>query len=98
MVISELPIGKMYQVNDAHFVLQFYIDQRTLYGVIIKKDKEYSIAARWCFFRSCEQSAYDYTSVISKAYEPPFDLQFFRTQLPPQLRYQFQGLEFKSFN
>lgn len=96
MDLTVLPSKKTFQVTNSHFILQFFFAGGEIYGIIFKRDKDYSIHMRWCFFRSCEESSYDYTSVIAPAHKPPFDQGFFSAKLPPQIKYRFQGLEFRA--
>ncbi len=94
MEMAKLPRGKTYQVSHPHFVLQFFFTGTDIYGIIFKRDKKYSLFLRWCFFRSCEESKYDYKVMIAKAFDPPFDQDFFMIRLPVKFSYKFQGLDF----
>lgn len=98
MNISSLPHGKTYQVTHPHFILQFFFNGKDVMGFIFKRNKNFPIYLRWCFFKSCEPSSYDYKSAIAENYSPPFDQNFFEVTFPPQIQYQFQGLEFSSWN
>jgi len=98
VVISSLPHGKTYQVAHRHFILQFFFSGKNVLGFIFKRNSNFPIYLRWCFFKSCEPSPYDYKSVIAENYSPPFDQNFFEVTFPPQIQYQFQGLEFSSWN
>jgi hypothetical protein len=98
MVISKLEYGKTFQVSEPHFILQFFFNNKNIMGMILKRDKKYPIRVRWCFFKNCEESPFDYKSVIAEAYSPPFDQGFFEIRFPPGIQYQFQGLEFSSSN
>ena len=92
--LKDLPKGKTFQVKLPHVLLQFFFNGQDIFGVIFKRDKRYPIFLRWCFFRNCEESPYDYKSVIADAYSPPFDQNFFSVKFPPLLQYEFQGLDF----
>jgi len=94
MDMTKLSNGQSYQVTHARFILQFYIDGKNTYGVILKRKKDDSIYMHWCLFRDCEESPYDYKFKIANAFTPPYDQMFFTAKLPPQIKYQFQGLEF----
>jgi hypothetical protein len=97
MDLTQLPAGKSYQVNHPDFILQFFLNGNSIYGVIFKRKKDISIYIHWCFFRSCEDSPYDYKLRIADAFIPPYDQDFFTGNIPSQMKYQFQGLEFFSF-
>ncbi len=94
MDLSRLPMGKTFQVAEDEFILQFYFDGRDIYGIIFKRQKEVSLYIEWCFFKSCEESQYDYVVKIADANKPPFDQQFFSVKLPAHLAYEFKGLKF----
>lgn len=94
--ITSLPRGKFYQVTNQNFLLQFSFSGRNLSGFIIKRNKEKGIRLRWCMFRNCEHSPYDYTVTIADPFSPPFEDSFFTISFPPGLQYEFQGLEFFS--
>jgi len=90
----ELPRGKSYQVNTKHYVLQFFFNGRNILGVIYQRDPKYPIHVRWCFFRDCEESPFDFKVVIANPHQPPFEDSYFQVKYPPGLQYQFQGLHF----
>ena len=94
MDLTKISPGKGYQVTDPWFILQFYFDGKDVYGVILKRDKEVSIFMQWCFFRSCEESPYNFKLKIATAGKPPYDQTFFNAKLPAKLNYRFQGLKF----
>ena len=96
METSKLPARKTYQVNHKEFVLQFFFNERDVFGYILKRNKSRPIHFRWCFFRSCEESPYDYKKVIAQAFHPPYDSGFFSIKFPAYLNYSFQGIEFSS--
>ena len=98
MVVAKLPYGKTYQVTHPQFVLQFFFNGKNVMGFIFKRNTNYPIYLRWCFFKSCEPSPYDYKSAIAESYSPPFDQNFFEVTFPPQIQYNFQGLEFSAWN
>jgi hypothetical protein len=96
METSKLPARKTFQVNHKEFVLQFFFNERDVFGYILKRNKSRPIHFRWCFFRSCEESTYDYKKVIAQAHNPPYDSGFFSIKFPAYLNYSFQGIEFSS--
>ena len=96
MEISKLPRKKTYQVNHKAFSLQFFFNEKDIFGIILKRNKRRPIHFRWCLFRSCEESQYDYKKVIAEAFNPPFDDGFFSLPYPSYLPYGFQGIEFSS--
>jgi len=96
MVIASLPHRKTYQVNHEAFTLQFFFNEKDIFGMILKRDKRRPVHFRWCFFRSCEESTHDYRKVIAEPSSPPFALGFFSIPYPFYLPYGFQGIEFSS--
>ena len=96
MVTSKLPARKTFQVNHEDFVLQFFFNERDIFGFILKRNKKYPIHFRWCFFRSCEESPYDFKKVLAEPFSPPFASGFFSIRFPSYLHYSFQGIEFSS--
>ena len=96
MDTSKLPARKTYQVNHEEFVLQFFFNERDVFGYILKRNKSRPIHFRWCFFKSCEESAYNYNKIIAQAFNPPYDSGFFSIKFPSYLNYSFQGIEFSS--
>lgn len=96
METSKLPARKAFQVNHEEFILQFFFNERDVFGYILKRNKRRPIHFRWCFFRSCEESPYDYKKVIAQAFHPPYDSGFFSIKFPAYLNYSFQGMEFSS--
>jgi len=96
METAKLPARKTFQVNHEDFILQFFFNERDVFGYILKRNKRRAIHFRWCFFRSCEESTYDFKKVIAQAFNPPFDSGFFRIKFPAYLNYSFQGIEFSS--
>ena len=96
MVIKSLPHRKTYQVNHEAFTLQFFFNEKDIFGMILKRDERRPIHFRWCLFRSCEESQHDYKKVIAEASSPPFVQGFFSIPYPFYLTYGFQGIEFSS--
>ncbi len=82
MEISKLPHRKTYQVNHEAFTLQFFFNEKDIFGIILKRDKKRPIHFRWCFFRSCEESSHDYKKVIAEISCPPFNQGFFSIPYP----------------
>ena len=96
MEIASLPPRKTYQVNHEAFTLQFFFNEKDIFGMILKRDERRPIHFRWCFFRSCEESSHDYKKVIAEFSSPPFAQGFFSIPYPFYLPYGFQGIEFSS--
>ena len=96
METAKLPARKTFQVNHEDFVLQFFFNERDIFGYILKREKKHPIHFRWCFFRSCEESPYDFKKVIAEPFSPPFASGFFSIRFPSYLHYSFQGIEFSS--
>ena len=96
METSKLPARKTFQVNHEDFVLQFFFNERDIFGYILKREKQYPIHFRWCFFRSCEECAYAFKKVIAEPFSPPLASGFFSIRFPSYLHYSFQGIEFSS--
>ena len=92
--LTKLPIGKVFQVNHSQFTLQFFFNNRDIFGFILKRKLGTGIMAHLCFYRSCEVTPYDLKNVIAKPFEPPYDKTFFSIKFPQKLQYEFQGLEF----
>jgi len=92
--LTKLPIGKVFQVNHSQFTLQFFFNNRDIFGFIFKRKPNTGIIAHLCFYRSCEETSYDLRNVIAKPFEPPYDKTFFSIKFPQKLQYDFQGLEF----
>ena len=96
METAKLPARKTFQVNHQEFVLQFFFNGRDIFGYILKRNKKRPIHFRWCFFRTCEESPYDFKKVIAQAFSPPYSSGFFSIKFPSYLNYSFQGMEFSS--
>jgi hypothetical protein len=96
METSKLPARKTFQINHEEFILQFFFNERDVFGYVLKRNKSRPIHFRWCFFRSCEESSYDFKKVIAQAFNPPYDSGFFSIKFPRYLNYSFQGIEFSS--
>ena len=92
--LTKLPIGKVFQVNHSQFTLQFFFNNRDIFGFIFKRKPGTGIIAHLCFYRSCEETSYDLRNVIAMPFEPPYDKTFFSVKFPQKLQYDFQGLEF----
>ena len=92
--ITKLPLGKTFQVNHSQFTLQFFFNNRDIFGFIFKRKPNIGIIAHLCFYRSCEETSYDLRKVVAKPQEPPYDKTFFSVTPPSNLQYEFQGLEF----
>ena len=92
--LTKLPIGKVFQVNHSQFTLQFFFNNRDIFGYIFKRKPDTGIMAHLCLYRTCEVSPYDLRNVIAKPFEPPYNKAFFSIKFPQKLQYDFQGLEF----
>ena len=92
--LTRLPLNKTFQVNSPDFVLQFFFSGPDVLGIIFKRDLDKALFVRWCFFRNCEESPFDFISVIGQPQGPPLVNGFFETKFPPGLNYHFQGLHF----
>ena len=92
--LIRLPLDKTFQVNSPDFVLQFFFTGPDILGVILKRNLEKALFVKWCFFRNCEESRFNYVSVIAQPHGPPLANSFFEIKHPPGLNYHFQGLYF----
>jgi hypothetical protein len=92
--LTRLPLNKSFQVNSPDFVLQFFFSGPDVLGIIFKRNLDKSLFVKWCFFRNCEESQFDFISVIAQPHSPPLANGFFETKFPPGLNYHFQGLHF----
>jgi hypothetical protein len=96
--LSRLALNKTFQINSPDFVLQFFFSGPDILGIIFKRNLKRSLFVRWCFFRTCEESPFDYVSVIGQSNSPPLANGFFEIKHPPGLNYHFQGLHFFTRN
>ena len=96
--LTRIPLNKTFQVNSPDFVLQFFFTGPDILGIVFKRNLDKAIFMRWCFFRNCEESPFDYVSVIAQPNSPPLANGFFETKFPHGLNYHFQGLHFFSKN
>ena len=96
--LTRLQINKTFQVNSRDFILQFFFSGPDILGIIFKRNLDKSLMMRWCFFRNCEESPFDYVSVIGPRNGPPLANGFFQIKHPPGMDYRFQGLNFFSKN
>jgi len=92
--MTRLPINTTFQVNSPDFVLQFFFSGPDILGIIFKRNIKKPLFLKWCFFRSCEDSPFDYVSIIAQPNSPPLANGFFEIKLPPSMNYKFQGLHF----
>ena len=92
--LTKLPIGKVFQVNHSQFTLQFFFNNRDIFGFIFKRKPGTGIMVHLCLYRSCDETPYDLRNVIAMPFEPPYDKTFFSIKFPHNLQYNFQGLEF----
>ena len=44
--LTKLPVGKTFQVNHPHFVLQFFFNEQEILGMIFKRDKKFPLYMR----------------------------------------------------
>jgi len=96
--LTRLPLNKTFQVNSPDFVLQFFFSGPDILGILLKRNLDKALFVRWCFFRNCEESRFDFVSVIGQSHSPPLANGFFETKYPPGLNYHFQGLQFYTRN
>ncbi len=96
--LTRLPLNKTFQVNSPDFILQFFFSGPNVLGIIFKRNLDKALFVRWCFFRNCEESPFDYVSVIGQPHGPPLANGFFDIKHPPGLSYHFQGLHFYTRN
>ena len=96
--LTRLPLNKTFQVNSPDFVLQFFFSGPDILGILLKRNLDKALFVRWCFFRNCEESRFDFVSVIGQSHSPPLANGFFETKYPPGLNYHFQGLHFYTRN
>jgi hypothetical protein len=92
--LTRLSRNKSFQVNSPDFVLQFFFSGPDILGIFLKRNFDKALFVRWCLFRNCEESPYDYVSVIANPHSPPLVNNFFQIKHPPGLNYHFQGLHF----
>ncbi|MEK9629268.1 MAG: hypothetical protein VW455_09640 [Nitrospinota bacterium] len=93
---AKLTPGKTFQVNHNDFILQFFLNGRDIFGYVLERNKSRPIHFRWCFFKTCEESPYDFKKVIAVPFNPPYSSDFFSIDFPTYLNYSFQGIEFSS--
>ena len=96
--LTTLPRGKRFKVDHPNFTLEFFFNNRDIFGFIIKREFNFGIIVHLCFFRSCQESPHDINTVISMPQDPPSDQTFFRVRFPYGLQYSFQGIEFLPIN
>ena len=96
--LTRLAPNKSFQVNSPDFVLQFFFSGPDVLGIVLRRDLDKPLFVRWCFFRNCEESSFDFISVIAQSHAPPLANGFFETKFPPGLNYHFQGLHFYTRN
>jgi len=92
--LTRLPLNKTFQVNSPDFVLQIFFNGPDMFGIIFKRNLEKPLFVKWCFFRNCEESPFDYVSVIAQPHGPPLANGFFEIKFPPGLNYHCEGLHF----
>ena len=92
--LTRLPLNKTFQVNSPDFVLQFFFSGPDVLGIIFKRNLDKALFVKWCFFRNCEESPFDYVSAIAQPHSPPLANGFFETKFPSRLSYHFQALHF----
>jgi len=95
--LTKLPRGKTFQINHPQFILQYFFNNKDIFGMVLNREPKYGIIVHLCFFRSCEETPHDLKKIIARPQVPPFDQTFFSVKFPHQLQYEFQGLEFLPF-
>lgn len=96
--LTKLPPGKTFKVLNPKFSLKFFFNNQDIFGFILSRKRNFGIIVHLCFFRSCEESAYDTNQVILMPQDSLSDKKFFSIKFPHELHYEFQGIEFKSIN
>jgi hypothetical protein len=96
--LTRLPLNKTFQINSPDVVLQFFFSGPDVIGIILKRNLDKTLFVKWCFFRNCEESQFDFVSVIAQSNSPPLANGFFETRFPPGMNYHFQGLHFYTRN
>ena len=96
--LTKLPLGKIFRVNHSKFVLEFFFNNKDIFGFIVKRKANFGIIVHLCFFRSCEESPFDFNKVIAMPQDLPSERTFFSVKFPQGLQYDFQGLEFLPIN
>ena len=96
--LTTLPHGKTFKVLHPKFTLEYFFNNRDIFGFIFKRELNFGIIAHLCFFRSCEENPYDINKVILMPQDSVYKNSFFSIKLPYGLQYDFQGLEFLPIN
>ena len=96
--LTTLPLGKIFEVSHSKFTLQFFFNNRDIFGFIVRRKSNIGIIVHLCFFRSCEESPYDLNKVIAMPQDPRPKRTFFSVKFPEGLQYNFQGIEFLPIN
>ena len=96
--LTKLPLGKIFRVNHSKFVLEFFFNNKDIFGFIVKRKANLGIIVHLCFFRSCEESPFDFNKVIAMPQDLPSERTFFSVKFPQGLQYDFQGIEFLPVN
>lgn len=94
--LTKVTQGPVYQVNHRDFILQFFFTGQNIQGIVLKREKNLPILIRWCFFRNCDRSPYDYKAVLAQGYQRPYPEDTFQVRLPIKFDYHFQGMHFSS--
>lgn len=94
--LTKLSNNQMFHIIDEAFTVQFFFNGQDLFGSIVTRQKEQALFLRWCFFRTCEESPYDYNVLLGEPYRAPFEDIVFHARFPPGILYTFQGLKFWS--
>ena len=92
--LTQLPLNKTFQVNSPDFVLQFFFNGPDMLGIIFKRNLDKALFVKWCFFRNCEESPFDYVSVIGQPHGPPLANGFFETRVSTRTELSFPGPAF----
>ena len=96
--LTKLPLGETFTVVHSKFTLEFFFNNRDIFGFIAKRKANFGIIVHLCFFRSCEESPLDFNKVIAMPQDPPSNQTFFSIKFPQGLQYEFQGMEFLPVN
>ena len=92
--LTKLPLGETFKVRHPKFTLQYFFNNRDVFGFILRRQPSFGIVVHLCFFRSCEESPFDINELIAMPQDPQKERAFFSVRLPHGLQYEFQGMEF----
>ena len=91
METSKLPPRKTLQVNHEDFVLQFFFNERDIFGYILKRDKKHPIHFRWCFSGLAKKALMILKRSSRNRFHPRSLLVFFQSVFLPTYTIVFKG-------